>query len=263
MEKNDRTKKKKPPFAQIPNKLLNDCTISWKAKGLYAYLYSKPDDWNFSAKRIHDDATDGYKATYSGILELEKGGYISRQKHANGRTTYHLWEDTDEEKPSADYSHQAEKPGGGFGYQPKRLLAKTATISNKEVKVIKSNSNKDINHQFEKFWKAYPRKVAKKTALRAWTKLNPDQNLFNDIIGGLEDYKKTQAWQKDGGSFIPHPTTFLNQERYYDEIVPQKEIQQRPVRTVTPTRPPLTENQKQKMATIRSGSSNLAEKMRM
>ena len=252
-------KKQATGFTQIANKLLNDSTISLKAKGLYAYIYSKPDGWQFSTRRIPADHKDGRDAVLSGIEELEENHYLKREKHGDGRVTYHVLVDPKSENPTQALHHPvSENPTVG-----KPHSGKTRHISNKEVKVIKSNSNKDINHQFEKFWKAYPRKVAKKTALRAWTKLNPDQNLFNDIIGGLEDYKKTQAWQKDGGSFIPHPTTFLNQERYYDEIVPQKEIQQRPVRLVQPTRPPLTENQKQKMATIRSGSSNLAEKMRM
>ena len=35
---------------------------------------------------------------------------------------------------------------------------------------------------------------------------------------GLERYKKTKQWQENAGRFVPHPTTWLNQERWEDEI---------------------------------------------
>ena len=42
------------PFTQIANDLLNDKLISFKAKGVYSFLYSKPSGWYFSEKRISD-----------------------------------------------------------------------------------------------------------------------------------------------------------------------------------------------------------------
>ena len=33
---------------------------------------------------------------------------------------------------------------------------------------------------------------------------------------GLEAWKNSEGWQKDNGSFIPHPATFLNQRRWQD-----------------------------------------------
>lgn len=51
--------------------LLCDPNLSAKAKGIYAYLYSKPDDWDFSVERIVRDFQDGEKALYTGVKELE------------------------------------------------------------------------------------------------------------------------------------------------------------------------------------------------
>ena len=120
--------------------------------------------------------------------------------------------------------------------------------------------------QFEKFWKAYPRKVGKLQATKTWNKIKPDQNLFDDIIRGVEAYKKTKQWidemKTTDKRHIPHPSTFLNDQRYYDEIVPNKEIQQRPVRTVPPERP-MTEKQREKNKDLRSNINDFTMSMKM
>ena len=72
--------------------------------------------------------------------------------------------------------------------------------------------------KFEKFWEAYPKKIAKKAVLQKWKNLKVDDVLFESIMKGLEAWKQSQQWMKDGGQYIPNPTTFLNQERWNDEI---------------------------------------------
>lgn len=71
---------------------------------------------------------------------------------------------------------------------------------------------------FDRFWLAYPRKISKKKASQAWLKIKPDGGLVEEILKKLEYYKLTEQWSKDNGQFIPHPTTWLNQERWNDEI---------------------------------------------
>lgn len=67
---------------------------------------------------------------------------------------------------------------------------------------------------FENFWKAYPNKVAKAAAVKAWKKV--DVNIVTILIA-LERQKKSEAWTKEGGKFIPHPSTWLNGRRWEDE----------------------------------------------
>jgi hypothetical protein len=73
---------------------------------------------------------------------------------------------------------------------------------------------------FDRFWKAYPRKVKKTTAAKAWAKIKPDAELVNVIIAAVERQKQSRDWMKNDGEFIPHPTTWLNGERWKDEIEP-------------------------------------------
>lgn len=72
----------KPPsnFTTIPNHIINDKRLSFKAKGLFMYLISKPDGWSFSADRIKNDSKDGEDSILSGLSELEKFGLLTRQK---------------------------------------------------------------------------------------------------------------------------------------------------------------------------------------
>lgn len=70
-------------FGVIPNQLLNDPSISWKAKGIFGYLQSKPEWWDFAVSRICRDSDDWEKSTTAGIRELEKAWYLTRQKYQN------------------------------------------------------------------------------------------------------------------------------------------------------------------------------------
>jgi hypothetical protein len=81
----------------------------------------------------------------------------------------------------------------------------------KPVRVVFNDS------YFNIFWKAYPRKVNKPGALKAWKnkKLNDSIDI---ILAGLERWKASRQWVKDGGQFVPHPATWINQERWNDDV---------------------------------------------
>lgn len=81
-------------------------------------------------------------------------------------------------------------------------------------KQIRSGKVNIMGADFLAFWALYPRKVGKGAAAKAWTSQRPD----------LDAVKVTLSWQvvspdwtKDGGAFIPHPATYLNQRRWEDE----------------------------------------------
>jgi hypothetical protein len=56
-------------------------------------------------------------------------------------------------------------------------------------------------------------KKAKKVALKAWEKLSgTDQDA---AVAGVAVMEQTKSWR---GGFVPHPTTYLNQRRWEDEV---------------------------------------------
>ena len=115
--------KQETGFAQIKNEVLNDEELSLKAKGLFAYIYSKPNDWDFSAERITLDSKDEIKAVRSAIKELEDNEYLTRKRLATGRVTYFI--------------HYDKKPQCQKAIVPKSHSAKIGTVSNKDLKQTK------------------------------------------------------------------------------------------------------------------------------
>lgn len=72
--------------------------------------------------------------------------------------------------------------------------------------------------QFEVFWKLYPKKASKKDALKAWKKI--DAELFDHIIDSLGAHRGCEQWVRDEGKFIPHAASWLNGEKFNDEVKP-------------------------------------------
>lgn len=74
---------------------------------------------------------------------------------------------------------------------------------------------------FDEFWQQYPAKVAKPAALKAWRKLKPGQALQDAIAKDIAIRKENDRKWVDG--FVPNPATYLNQERWNDDIQPLKQ----------------------------------------
>jgi hypothetical protein len=70
---------------------------------------------------------------------------------------------------------------------------------------------------FEEFWNAYPRKIGKQEAMKAWQKHNGKRPELSCIISKLEELKKTEQWSKDGGTYIPYPARWINRGGWHDE----------------------------------------------
>jgi len=64
-------------FTTINNKALRDVNLSWKAKGLFAYMMTNKDDWTFYIDELKNHAKDGKMATKNAFNELGLNGYLS------------------------------------------------------------------------------------------------------------------------------------------------------------------------------------------
>lgn len=79
---------------------------------------------------------------------------------------------------------------------------------------------------FDKFWKAYPKKKAKGAAEKAWAKIPNKPDTLTLILNALAWQTASPEWKKDGGQFIKHPATYLNDKGWLDE--PETQQQQGP-----------------------------------
>ena len=113
------------------------------------------------------------------------------------------------------YNHEDDKQKESDNHSSNTIKQET---KNKAIKKQNKELNELQEKQFDKFWQAYPKKVSKKQAQKSWKKINPSLELFEKILKALEMVKQTEQWKKDNGKFIPYPATWLNQERWNDEI---------------------------------------------
>ena len=96
------------------------------------------------------------------------------------------------------------------------LLITKNNSSSPSSSSIAYSSNKEIYTSFNKFWEVYPHKVGKKPAKKAWGKIKPDDGLVENILSAVKKQKQKKQWQQK--QFIPYPSTWLNQERWKDEV---------------------------------------------
>ena len=71
-------KNKENPYLMLNKTSLNDKKLSWKAKGLHAYLMSLPDDWKIYIEELMTHAKDARDSTRTAVNELIDAGYIKR-----------------------------------------------------------------------------------------------------------------------------------------------------------------------------------------
>jgi len=66
------------PYVMINKGFLEDPSLSAKAKGILAYLLSRPDNWQTRTEQLIAVMREGREAIMSGLRELEKNGYFER-----------------------------------------------------------------------------------------------------------------------------------------------------------------------------------------
>jgi hypothetical protein len=78
-------------FSIISNECLRDPSMTARAKGLFAYLMTLPDDWKVRKTEIHTHFKEGRDALNTAFSELEKCGYISKTPARNEDGTVDGW----------------------------------------------------------------------------------------------------------------------------------------------------------------------------
>ena len=79
---------------------------------------------------------------------------------------------------------------------------------------------------FENFWQQYPKKVGKLTAKRSWEKLSQENQ--QKALETIVEHRKYWTAKGTDWEFIPHASTWLNQERFEDELVIEQKENKRP-----------------------------------
>ncbi len=70
---------------------------------------------------------------------------------------------------------------------------------------------------FETFWAAYPRKVSKPDARKAFEKTNPNESTLALMLEAINRQGLAAKCSAGESRFVAHPATWLNKERWKDE----------------------------------------------
>ena len=90
-----RIRKRPNNFVMMDKTFLEDVRLSYKAKGLLAYLLSKPDDWKVIVGNLVNNSKDGKASVYAGLKELKECGYYEKIPVRNEQGTRIIrWEST-------------------------------------------------------------------------------------------------------------------------------------------------------------------------
>lgn len=217
---------KSKDYTVMSNFHLRDNQLSLKAKGLLSLMLSLPDEWDYTLAGLAKINREGVAAIRAAVVELEKAGYIRRERT---RTESGVFEGTEyiiRESPICE-NRTLDSPKCDLPILEKPTLENRTEI-NIDLKNTDStpynppqegvSSQKSKDDVFEFFWKFYPRKTDKQRARRAFAKLNVDRPLLARMVIALKKQAASPQWQKQGGQYIPHASTWLNGRRWEDEV---------------------------------------------
>lgn len=115
-------------YLHVPSATVADGRLSFKARGILAYLLDKPAGWDVRSVAIAADSPDGKAAVQAGLRELARAGYyrIERRRPLDGRLVTGT---AVSEEPVASWASEyaeyqgpvpvVQRAGGGFMVQHK------------------------------------------------------------------------------------------------------------------------------------------------
>jgi hypothetical protein len=200
-------------FTRMPNRWLRDERLSLKAIGLLAQLHSHSVGWRLSLRSLAEANQCGLDLIRGAIGELESAGYLRREQSRTeaNRFAESIWTTVD---PSSGFP-SSEKPSSENPIHKKNKLKKT-----KEKKYIP-----DLL-RFDDFWDAYPRKVGKNSAIKAY------EAARSRFEGSAQDYEAmvisgALRFSQDPNipalQFVPYPATWLNRDGWNDDPYPARQ----------------------------------------
>ena len=86
------------------------------------------------------------------------------------------------------------------------------------LSVPRSARKQEAAALFDRFWAEYPRKDDKKNAQRAFLRIKPDEETLQGMLAALRRQKNSRQWMDAGGRYIPLPATWINGERWNDQM---------------------------------------------
>ena len=147
-----RIKNKTENFTIVSNEIFKRNDISARAKGLYAYIMTLPDDWKIYKQEIFTHFSEGKNALDSAFKELEKLGYISKEKTKNEKGQFVGWDYTIYESATGDIeTDRMENRVSDLPKSVNRQLLNTESLQNTNKLSTEKLNKEKLNKEKEYF----------------------------------------------------------------------------------------------------------------
>jgi hypothetical protein len=187
------------PYARIPNRILGDSSISWKAKGILAYCMSKPENWEIRITDLIRKSTDGESAIRSAIKELQQIGYCQgiQIKNEKGEIAgyqynfadYPYWAKENAQEPHVENPH-VENPHVDNPHVDNRHNNKT-----KESKT--ENNNKLLLDDTSASYDGRPQNVPFGEIVAIFEKMRPHKKFIRRKSYGVTEKGIAKFWREN------------------------------------------------------------------
>lgn len=146
-------------FTVMSNFHFKEKGMSLKAKGLLSLMLSLPDTWNYSVSGLVTLSKDGKDSVMSALAELEKFGYLKRERLVNSKgqfsgIEYNIYEEPQQENPILENpildKQNEEKPTA-----ENRAQLNTNSINNLEDKIFIELSTKEKDIELIALYREY------------------------------------------------------------------------------------------------------------
>lgn len=199
---------------------------------LYFHLNMRADDDGFinnpkKIQRMIGASDDDLKVLMSKnfIIPFENGIVVIKHWKIHNYIRNDRYKETvyqEEKSMLIEKENKAYSLGIPNGYQMETQVRLGKVSIGKDN--IYGQNDQEYEAKFEEFYNKYPKKVKKQEVKKWFLKNKPSNELFSSMMNSLEQFRASKDWQKDGGQFIPYPSTWLNQKRWEDETEkPQKD----------------------------------------
>lgn len=94
----------------------------------------------------------------------------------------------------------------------------STSLNNNKPPIVPLKRGTTYTDDFLNFWKAYPKKVGKGAAWKSWKAKTGTRPALAELVNAIVRQSQSDQWQRDNGQYIPNPATWLNQERWEDEV---------------------------------------------
>lgn len=205
---------------------VEDENISWKAKGIMSYLFSKPDDWQIYQTQLEKVSKDGKASVRSTINELIDNGYMTRQSRRKSNGDFDGYNYTLHERPVNDGVRKMED---AKMEDAKMVIAKSDTTNNNLTNNDLTNNDSRVDFIPYKEIIDY---LNSKTGKRFSHKSNANQKLIKARINEgytKDDFfnvidTKTNEWinVEDMKQYLQPTTLFGNKfDKYLNQEIPK------------------------------------------